>query len=141
MIPDKNLNLGDMVEGDSKLEIGDIDYAILKLVSYKTWAIAEIANMLQIRTLTIEKHIYKLSKEGFVIFQFQNFGITKNGEEVIRYFENDNSIDKWKPIEDFIISTIENRKKRKLKIYKTLDFVLLLLMIILTMLIIYFWLL
>ena len=130
--------VGDAIEkGENKFVIGDIDYAILKLVSYRAWVLAEIANILQIRTLTIEKHIYTLSKEGFVAFQLQNFAITKNGEGIIRNFERDSSIDKWKPIENFIVSSMDNRRSQKLKMYKILDFVLLLLMIVLIMSIIY----
>lgn len=123
-------------EGDDK--IGDIDYAILKLLSFGTRTIAEVANILQIRMLTIEKHIYRLSEDGSVVFQLQNVSITKKGEENIYHFENHKTIGIWKLIEDFIVSTLENRKKKKLKMYKILDYSLLLLMVALILLIIYF---
>ena len=134
---DKTLDTNDTTKkGDNK--IGDVDYAILKLLSYGTRTIAEVATILQIRMLTIEKHTYRLSDDGSVVFQLQNVYITKRGEENIYYFQRDNPVDKWKPVEDFIVSTLENRKKKKLKMYKILDSVLLLLMIVLIILIIYF---
>jgi predicted transcriptional regulator len=127
--------IGDRAIGDTT--IGDIDYAILKLLSYKSLEISEIANILQIRMLTIEKHVYELVKRELIVFQLQNnLVITNSGEDIIRNYET--TVDNWKPIEDFISATITNRKQQKFKIYKILDIVLLLFMIVLILLIIYF---
>lgn len=131
-----------IIKGD--LELGLVDYAILKSLTTGIWTIQDIVNLLQIRGLIIEKHIYDLTRVGFVdtkiigYFRSQYFDITQKGKEFIYSFERDNPIDKWQPVEGFIINSVENRKKRKIMFYKTLDFILLIVMAIIIILIIYF---
>lgn len=134
MVDDKDLNKTIQKE-DMELEL--VDYAILKSLIFGNLTIADMVKILQVRVLVIEKHIYELSKLGFVIFQ-QQFIITPKGIEKISSFERDKSIDVWKPVDDFIINSIENRKKGKIRLYKTIDYALLALMVILIILIIYF---
>jgi|SRR3989304_5025204 len=123
---------------DDIKELGTIDYAILKLLTIGMWTIADVINLLQIRSLVIEKHIYSLTREGFIDFQLQHFIITPKGQEITLSFERNNPIDKWKPVDDFIMNSIENRKTRKIKFYKMIDFILLILIVILIILIIYY---
>ena len=123
-------------KGGIKLET--IDYAILKLLTIGTWATSDIVNLLQMRTLIIEKHIYELTRGGFADFQSQYFVITQRGKESILSFERDNPSNVWKPVEEFIKHSVENRKKGKIRFYKTVNFVLLILMVILIILAIYF---
>lgn len=121
---------------DIGLEI--IDYSILKLLSTGTWTISDMINLLQIRPSVIEKHIYELTRIGFVELKLQQFIITPKGTEILYSFERDSHIDIWKPVDNFIIQSIENRKKMKIKFYKMVDLMLLVLMVILIILIIYF---
>lgn len=122
-------------KGGMKLE--KIDYAILKLLTIGTWTTSDIVNLLQMRTLIIEKHIYELTKVGFADFQSQYFVITQRGKESILSFERDNSANMWKPIEEFIGHSVENRKKGKIRFYKTVDFILFISMVFLIILAIY----
>jgi hypothetical protein len=119
-----------------KLEL--VDYAILKSLIIGTWTIPDIVNLLQMRTLIIEKHIYELTRGGFADFQSQHFVITPRGKEFIYSFERDNPIEVWKPVDNFITRSIENRKKGKIRLYKTVDIILLISMVILVILAIYF---
>jgi hypothetical protein len=122
-------------KGAIKLE--KIDYAILKLLTIGTWTTPDIVNLLQMRTLIVEKHIYDLTRGGFADFQSQYFVITQRGKESILSFEKDNIPNVWRPIEEFIQQSVENRKKGKIRLYKTVDFVLLTIMAILIILAIY----
>lgn len=135
MINDTNSN-ETTKKGNMKLET--VDYAILKTLVIGNLSTPDIVNLLQIRTLVVEKHIYELTREGYVDFQSQHFVITQKGKDSILSFERDNPVNVWKPVEDFIVQTIENRKKEKIGFYKTVDFILLVLMVILIILAIYF---
>ena len=121
----------------SENEFGEVDYAILKSVTFGFKTIKEIAEVLQIRTMVIEKHIYKLIQDGFIKY-FQYCVITSKGKQAIEDFLKDNPEDVWMPIDEFILSVIEQKKERKLKFQKMVDLILLISMIILIVLIIYF---
>lgn len=116
---------------------GEVDYAILKSVTYGFKTINEIANALQIRTLVVEKHIFKLIKEGLIKY-FQFCVITSQGKNAIEEFEKNNAEDVWKPIDEFIAIVIEKRKERNIKIQKTIDLILVISVILLIILVIYF---
>jgi|GEM_PF-2305675 len=116
---------------------GEVDYAILKSVTYGFKSINEIANALQIRNLVVEKHIYKLIKDGFIKY-FQFCVITNQGKNAIEEFEKNNAEDVWKSIDEFIVLVIEMRKERNIKIQKTIDLILVISVIILIILVIYF---
>lgn len=122
---------------NEEIVFGEVDYAILKSLTYGFKTIKEISNALQIRNSVAEKHIYKLIKDGFIKY-FQFCVITSKGKNVIEEFETNNSEDIWRPIIEFIEIVIENRKERSIKIQKTIDLILVVSVIILIILIIYF---
>ncbi len=121
----------------SEKGFGEVDYAILKSITYGFKDIKQISKALQIRTIVIEKHVYDLIKDGFLKY-FQYAVITTKGKDAIFDFEANNPEDVWKPIDEFIVSVIEKNKERSLKIQKLFDQLLLILIIILIILIIYF---
>ncbi len=116
---------------------GEVDYAILKSVTYGFKTIKQISKTLQIRTIVIEKHIYKLIQEGYIKY-FQYCVLTSMGSQAIEDFEKNNPEDVWKPINDFIVSVIESDKERREKLVKMIDLALLVSIIILIVLVIYF---
>lgn len=116
---------------------GEVDYAILKSVTYGFKTINEIANALQIRNLMVEKHIFKLIKEGFIKY-FQFCVLTSQGKNAMEEFEKNNHEDVWKPIDEFIVIVIEKKKERNINIQKTIDLILVISVIILIILVIYF---
>ncbi len=118
-------------------EFGEVDYAILKAVTYGFNDIKQLSKALQIRTIVIEKHIYKLSKEGAVKY-FNSIVLTFRGKQAIVSFEKSNPEDVWKPIDGYIVSVIEHDKEKKLRLQKITDMALLVSMVILIILIIYF---
>ncbi len=128
-------------EREIKQEIDDIDYAILRLINYINTLnlndiekeIREIASILQIRVIIVEKHIYRLAKNGFIKFD-ERCILTQKGEDAINKFERDNK--EYMSIDNFIIASIKNKKERDLKIHKIVDKALLALLIIIVMLII-----
>ncbi len=122
---------------DDRFVVGEIDYAILLSMTNGIDTITGIANMLQIRTLIIEKHIYMLLREGFVGSQLQHFSVTSKGNDAIFSFERENSEDIWAPIDEFIISVMKKRKEQKIEMYKMINIILLVLMICLVIFIIY----
>ncbi len=134
----KEANAEPEAAGDEELKFGEVDYAILKSVDYGFKRINEIAVALQIRTPVIEKHIYKLIKDGFIKY-FQYCVVTSRGKDAIVDFETGNPEDVWKPIDEFIASVTERKKERNLKILRTVDIVLLVSVIILIFLIVYIW--
>lgn len=123
-------------------KIGEIDYAILKSVNYIKHLnithldeeIREMAKILQVRTIIIEKHIFTLIKNEFISTNGQCL-LTQRGEDAINKYETDN--EGWRAIEDFIKLRVENRKERKLEVYKIIDKFLLLSIIVLVIYIIY----
>ncbi|CAG0982566.1 hypothetical protein METP3_02170 [Methanosarcinales archaeon] len=121
----------------SESEFGEVDYAILKSVTLGFKTIKEISEALQIRTMVIEKHIYKLIQDGFIKY-FQYCVITSRGKQAIEDFVKNNPEDVWMPIDEFILLVIEQKKERNLKFQKMVDLILLISMIILIVLIIYF---
>ncbi|MFZ3168027.1 MAG: hypothetical protein WA130_10475 [Candidatus Methanoperedens sp.] len=121
----------------SEDEFGEVDYAILKSVTFGFKTIKEISEALQIRTMVIEKHIYKLIQDGFIKY-FQYCVITSSGKQAIEDFVKNNPEDVWMPIDEFILSVIEQKKVRNLKFQKMVDLILLVSMIVLIILIIYF---
>ncbi len=116
---------------------GEVDYAILKSVTYGFKTIKQISKTLQIRTIVIEKHIYKLIQEGYIKY-FQYCVLTSMGNQAIEDFEKNSPEDVWRPINDFIVSVIESSKERKEKLVKMIDLALLISIIILIILVIYF---
>jgi len=124
-------------ETDSETGFGEVDYAILKSITYGFEDIRQISSALQIRTVIVEKHVFSLIKEGFLKY-FQLVVLTSKGKDAILDFETNSPEDVWKPIDEFIASFKERKKERSLKIQKILDIVLLIAMIILIILIIYF---
>jgi hypothetical protein len=121
----------------SENEFGEVDYAILKSVTFGFKTIKEISEALQIRSMVIEKHIYKLIQDGFIKY-FQYCVITSSGKQAIEDFVKNNPEDVWMPIDEFILSVIEQKKVRNLKFQKMVDLILLASMIVLIILIIYF---
>lgn len=126
-----------VVQKVDKEGFGEVDYAILKSITYGFKTIKEIAKALQIRTIIVERHIYKLIKERLIKY-FQHAVLTSKGKHAMKDFENNNPEDVWKPIDEYIISVIKHNKERSLKIQKAIDTGLLISMIILIILIIYF---
>jgi hypothetical protein len=122
---------------NEEIGFGEVDYAILKSITYGFKEINEISNALQIRNLVVEKHIFKHIKEGFIKY-FQFCVLTSRGKNAIEEYEINNPEDIWKPIVEFIVTVIERKKERSLKIQKIVDIVLLIAMIILIILIFYF---
>lgn len=118
-------------------EFGEVDYAILRSVIHGFKTTKEIAEALQIRTMVIEKHIYKLIQDGFIKY-FQYCIITSKGKQAIEDFVKNNPEDVWQPIDEFIVSVIEQKKERNSKFQKMVDLILLISMVVLIILIIYF---
>jgi hypothetical protein len=118
-------------------EFGEVDYAIMRSVTHGFKTTKEIAEALQIRTMIIEKHIYKLIQDGFIKY-FQYCVITSKGKQAIEDFVKNNPEDVWQPIDEFIVSVIEQKKERNLKFQKMVDLILLISMVALILLIIYF---
>lgn len=121
----------------SEKEFGELDYAILKSITYGFENIKQISKALQIRTMIVERHVYKLIKEGFIKY-FQNCVLTSKGKYAIEEFEKNNPEDVWKPIDEFILSVIEHNKEKKVKLQKMIDIALLISSVTLIILIIYF---
>lgn len=119
------------------MEIKELDYAILKSVYYGLKNTREIAKALKIRPIIVEKHIYTLIREGSLKY-VQEAILTEKGNEAISEFEKIKSVSVWKPIDDFILSAIKNKKKQRLKRIKLIDVSLLIFMVILIILIIYY---
>lgn len=135
-IKENNYEEPDLSEGKD-IVFGEVDYAILKSVTYGFKTINEIANVLQIRNIIVEKHIYKLIKDGLIKY-FQFCVITSMGNNAIEEFEKNNPEDVWRPIDEFIVIVIEKRKERNIKIQKTIDLILVISVILLIILVIYF---
>jgi hypothetical protein len=135
----KELQNGIKNENNIKNEpaIGEIDYAILRCVAYGVETIHDITEMLYIRTIIIERHAYRLIKEGFINFGLK-LNITLKGNTTIALFEKDNPENRWRPIDEFIMYMIKQQKERKLAYYKAMNLISIISIIILTMLIIYF---
>ncbi len=136
-IADEKVAVKESINEASSISFGEVDYAILKSVSYGFKSITDISKALQIRTIVIEKHIYELIKDGFIKC-FQYCMLTSKGKDAIRDFEKNVSVDTWKPIDEFIVSVIEHKKEQSSKIQKMIDKILLICVVILIILIIYF---
>lgn len=119
-------------------KFGEVDYAILKSITYGFKNIKEISKVLQIRTMIVEKHVYNLTKAGFIKY-FQYVMITSEGKQAIDEFEKNNPENVWKPIEEFILSAIEHNKQKRLMLQKMIDIALLISVALLIILIIYYW--
>lgn len=134
----------DVINGreDVKEEISNIDYAILRSIYYVNTLnindvekeIREISNILQIRVITVEKRIYVLIKNGSIKFD-EHLVLTHKGENAISKFELDRK--EWISIDSFIIANMKNKKERDLKIHKTIDKILLAIIVVLVVLVIY----
>ncbi len=131
----KNMTKNDDQNG--KKEFAEVDYAILKSITYDFKSVTQISKTLQIRAAIIEKHIFLLIKNGFIKY-FQYCALTSKGKDAIAEFERNNPEDIWKPIDDFIVSVVERNKENKLKLQKMIDTALLIFLIVLVILIIYF---
>lgn len=136
LIKEKRIQTPEKEAPDEK-GFGEVDYAILKSITYGFKEMKQISGALQIRTLIVEKHVYALIKEGYLKY-FQYAVITSKGEDAIIDFENNNPEDVWKPIDEFILAVMENKKERSVKMQKMIDLFLLIAMIVLIILIIYF---
>lgn len=127
---------------NDKEDIIDVDYAILRSIKYVHTLnlndiekeIRNIASVLQLRVIIVEKRIYRLVKNGFVKFN-DHCIVTQKGEDAISKFEQDSK--EWMTIDSFIVANMENKKERDLKTHKIIDKTLLTIMIILAMLVIY----
>jgi hypothetical protein len=118
-------------------EFTEVDYAVLKSVTYGFKNIKQISKTLQIRAFVVEKHINNLIKDGYIKY-FQYCALTSKGKQAIEDFEKNNPEDAWKPIDEFIVSIIERNKEQNLKLSKLIDVILLISIITLIILIIYF---
>jgi len=116
---------------------GEVDYAVLKSVSYEIKTIPQISKALQIRANVVEKHIFNLIKDGYLKY-FQFCVLTTHGKNAIEEYEHSKPEDIWMPIDNFIVTIIKRKKENNLKIQKLIDIVLLVSIIILIILIIYF---
>ncbi|MCZ7400080.1 MAG: hypothetical protein O8C62_10490 [Candidatus Methanoperedens sp.] len=123
--------------GSDEKQFGEVDYAILKSIAYDFKSTTQISKALQIRAAVIEKHIFKLIKNGFIKY-FQYCVLTSKGKDAIIEFEGNNPEDVWRPIDEFIVSVVEHNKENKVKLQKMIDTALLISIIILIILIIYF---
>ncbi len=120
----------------------DVDYAILKSINYVNTLnikdvekeIREIANILQIRVIIVEKYVYRLTKNGSIKFD-EHLVLTQKGEDEISKFERDSK--EWISIDSFIIANMKNRKEKDLKTRKIIDKTLLAIIVILVILVIY----
>jgi hypothetical protein len=120
-----------------EIKIGEIDYAILKCISYGYVKIQDLNNILEIRTIILEKHIYEIIKDNLLNVQNEEFVITDKGNEAINYYETNKPENIWKPIDDFIISSIRTRKEQRIKFYKTLNLIMAISIVILIIIILY----
>lgn len=123
--------------GDEKIceeKVGEIDYAILISLNYLRDSdirsideeIRELSNILQIRHIIIERHFYQLIKNGSIISNTESgknrYILTQIGTDVIGEFEIHN--EEWISIDNFIKTSIGNKKEQKIKTYKIVDKVL-----------------
>ena len=118
----------------SEEKVGEIDYAILISLNYLRDSdirsideeIRELSNILQIRHIIIERHFYQLVKNGSIISNTESgknrYILTKIGTDTIGEFEIHN--EEWMAIDNFIKTSIGNKKEQKIKTYKTVDKVL-----------------
>ncbi len=121
--------------------IGEVDYAILKSVNYLAHLnknldeeIREITNILNVRSIIIEKHIFLLIKNEFIAVN-EKCQVAQKGEDAINEYEKNN--EGWIKIDNFIVNQIKNIKERSLKIYTMADKLLFVLIVLLTIYIIY----
>ena len=127
--------------------IGEIDYAILTSLNYLRnlsikdldEEIRELSNILQIRSMIIERHFYQLTRNGSIISDKQSetnrYVLTQTGKDDINEFEESN--EEWVNIDNFIKTSIEDRKEKRLKLYKTTDRILTIAAIVCVLSIIY----
>jgi len=118
--------------------VGEIDYAILVSLNYLRDSdirsideeIRALSNILQIRHIIIEKHFYQLVKNGSIISDGyesreesgNKYVLTQIGTDAMNEFETRN--EEWVAIDNFIKTSIENKKEQKIKVYKIADKVL-----------------
>lgn len=122
-------------EKECKETIGEIDYAILISLNYLRdldiknieEEIRALSDILQIRHIIVERHFYQLVKNGSIISNMESehnrYSLTQTGIDAISQFEIC-SEEEWIAIDKFIKTSIGNRKKQKIKNYKTIDKVL-----------------
>lgn len=130
------------VNKDIKEKVEDVDYAILKTMIYVNSLnlkeiedeIREVANILQIRVIIIEKRIYRMVKNGLMKFNGHCI-LTQKGKDVIGKFEQDSK--EWRSIDNFIISSMKDKKERNLKTRNIVDKSLLIVIIMLIIFLIY----
>lgn len=121
-------------EKECKETIGEIDYAILISLNYLRdldiknieEEIRELSDILQIRHIIVERHLYQLVKNGSIISNMESehnrYSLTQTGIYAISEFER--CSEAWIAIDKFIKTSIGNRKGQKIKNYKTIDKVL-----------------
>jgi hypothetical protein len=121
----------------SKQGFNEIDYAVLKAVSYGIVTVKDLSKSLQIRALIIEEHVDKLISMRYLRF-FKYLILTEKGREAIVSYENNESEDVWRPIDEFILSVREESEKRRVFAQQLVDRLLLLAVLILIVFIVYF---
>lgn len=120
-------------------EIGEVDYAILRSVSCGIDTIPFLNRFLQIRTTILERHLYLLTKGELLNFRSGHFKITERGTNTINIDvpKDIESVDKFRKIDEFIVSTVEKQKKERIKTYKIINISLIILTIAIIIFILY----
>ncbi len=121
-------NIG-IIENTENLSIGQIDYAILKSMYYGIKKISDMKDILEIRKIIIEKHVYILSKELFIRFQNNYLVLADKGNDAIDLFERDQPFELWGKIDEFLIYSLKRKKEQKIRFFKMIDNVLAVLVI------------
>ncbi|CAD7769658.1 hypothetical protein AIOGIFDO_00657 [Candidatus Methanoperedenaceae archaeon GB37] len=118
-------------------ELDEIDYAILKAVSYGMVTFKDLSRKLQIKMFAVEKHVDKLISMRYLRF-FKHLILTDRGVNAIADYEERESEEVWKPIDEFITSVGKVDEARRERIQRLVDKALLVAVTILIILIIYF---
>lgn len=129
-------NIG-IIENTESLNIDQIDYAILKSMYYGIKKISDMKDILEIRRIIIEKHVYILSKEMFVRFEKNYIVSSDKGNDAIDLFERDQPFDIWGKIDEFLIYSLKRKKEQKIRFFKMMDNVLAVLVIFMILYILY----
>ncbi len=118
-------------------ELDEIDYAILKAVSYGMVTLKDLSRKLQIKMFAVEKHVDKLISMRYLRF-FKHLILTERGVNAIADYEERESEEVWKPIDEFITSVGKVDEARRERMQRLVDKALLVAVTILIILIIYF---
>ncbi|MHC1571308.1 MAG: hypothetical protein ACXQTM_03590 [Methanosarcinales archaeon] len=118
-------------------ELDEVDYAILKAVSYGMVTFKDLSRKLQIKMFAVEKHVDKLISMRYLRF-FKHLILTERGVNAIADYEERESEEVWKPIDEFITSVGKVDEARRERMQRLVDKALLVAVTILIILIIYF---